>query len=87
MGSETPFSTASQGVENSWGEQVDCFGLFSTACWDGFRAFSVAALSVGFALWPQKSPLQGAEARLWKAVSEAHHTGDGAQIGIEVGVE
>ena len=29
---------------------MDCFGLFSTACWDGFKAFSVAVLSVGFAV-------------------------------------
>ena len=63
MGSETPFSTASQGVENLRDKRVDSSRLFSTACWDGFRASSAAALSVGFVLRPQKSPLMGAEVR------------------------
>ena len=63
MGSEASFSTSSQLVENPRDERVDSSRLFSTACWDGFRVSSAAALSVGFVLRPQKSPLTGAEER------------------------
>ena len=52
MGSEASFSTSSQRVENSRDEQVNCFRLFSTACWDGFKTSSAAALPVGFVLRP-----------------------------------
>ena len=61
MGSEASFSTSSLRVENSRDKRVDGSRLFSTAFWDGFRVSSAAALSVGFVLRPQKSPLTGAE--------------------------